>query len=390
MRVQNWLTRLVYLFAALAAILWLLGLFSPHGVLFPDGPNFEDILVYQGRFTLFHTAKFFTSKRFSGFAYPGGCAPFYEAFYKTSNPVETYLVLAAIATLLALALTWFYLRRNQASSLFPAFLLLSFPLVFLIQRANIELILWIVVALGIVTYRRGYAIPAAMLFGIAASMKLYPIFLLGLFLKRRRDLPAFAAGLVTAIAAMAFAIEYTGPTFFIATKGFFTGVDRFQDHYVDAVSHVEILFDHCLFSPFKYWAFTHHTSPAPWKSTYYLVAGVLALALYFFRVRILPSLNRRRLLVTAMVALPPVSFTYTLVHLYVPLLLLLGALATTRSRPNPTAVAALACLLFLMLPIVSLNAIQPFPTGPLQACALFALLVLCSLGPWTDTTLALD
>ena len=71
----RWLRALLLLAAAAAVILWLLPLFSPHSVLFRPGPSFADITVYHGRFTVYHTTKFFTSRAFSGFVYPPGAAP---------------------------------------------------------------------------------------------------------------------------------------------------------------------------------------------------------------------------------------------------------------------------------------------------------------------------
>jgi hypothetical protein len=383
---------LLVLFAALAAILWLLPLLTIHPTLFPSGPNFEDIIVYKGRFTLYHSARFFTSRAYSAFAYPAGAAPVYALFYTTADATTTYLLLAFAATITALTAAFLFLRHHSAAKFFLPLLFFSYPLIFLIQRANIELLLWLIVALGIVAYRRNLAILAAVLFGLAAAIKLYPILLLGLFLKpraarSRQDLPAFATGILTAILATAAAIATTGPTFAIAAHGFFTGVDKFQGHYVDTVSKVEIAFDHCLFSPVKYLAYTQHLSPAPWRSTYYLCAAILALAL-FVRVRTLPFLNRIVFLVTAMVCLPPVSFTYTLVHLYLPLLLLLAALTASTKPPPPTALAALALLLFLMLPLVSLRVLTPIPTGPIQSFALLALLVLSAVTPWQDASTA--
>jgi hypothetical protein len=377
----RYLNPLLLTFAVVAAILWLLPLATSRPILFPSGPSFEDVLVYKGRFTVYHSARFFTSRAFSAFAYPAGAAPIYEAIYKTPDPVLTYQLLAALTTLAALAAAWTFLRRRNATRLFPPLLLLSFPLVFLIQRANIEIVLWIVIALGILSYRRGLGILAAVLFGIAAAVKLYPIFLLGLFLKRRRELPLFAIGIIVFLVTMSAAIAHAGPTFSVAANGFFNGVSHFQDHYVDTVSRTELAFDHCLFSPFKYLAFTNHVSPAPWRHTYYIVAGLLALLL-FLRVRTFPFLNRILFLITAMVSLPPVSFNYTLVHLYVPLFLLLGALLTLRTRPPATAFVAFMLLLFLMLPLGSLSVFTSIPTGPMQSCALLALILTCALIPW--------
>ena len=268
-----WQGRIFYGFAALAILLWVLPLLTTHPILFPSGPNFEDIIVYKGRFTLYHSARFFTSRAYSGFAYPAGAAPIYALFYATPDATATYLLCTFAATASALTGAFFFLRRHAATKFFLPLLFISFPLVFLIQRANIELILWIIVALGILAYRRSLAFPAAILFGVAAAIKLYPIILLGLFFKpaaarSSQDLPAFATGILTFVLATAAAIATTGPTFAVAAHGFFTGVDKFQGRYVDIVSQVEIAFDHCLFSPFKYLAYTQHISPAPWRSTY--------------------------------------------------------------------------------------------------------------------------
>lgn len=381
------ISTLVLLFAAVAVILWLLPLFSHHSLLFPPGPTFADITVYHGRFTLYHTAAFFRSRAYSAFAYPAGAAVVYEAFYRTGDAKQTYIILSAITSAAALLSTWLFLRRARIAILFaPLLVACAFPLVFLIQRANIEIILWILTALGLIAAWRGFAIAGAILFGLAAAMKLYPIILLGLFLSRRRDLPAFLIGLATAFVAMIASIAYAGPTFTYAARGFFTGINRFQDHYVDKLSSVEVVFDHCLFSPAKYFAYTHHLSPADWTMPYYLAAGLFALLL-FLRVRTLPFLNRAVFLAAAMVCLPPVSFAYTLVHLYVPLLLLLAALATTQ-RPPLTALAALALLLFLMLPLAAVRLLATIPTGPLQATALLALLLITCLTTWPRTPYA--
>jgi hypothetical protein len=376
-----WLIRLVYAFAGASAVLWIIGFFEPYHFLFPPGPDFEDILVYKGRFTLYHSIKFFKSHAFSGFAYPAGAAPIYEAFYKTADPVQTYLILAAVIAIAALLAAFLFLRRNNAARLFPALLLLSFPFVFLVQRANIELILWLLVALGLVAALRGLRVAAAILFGVAAAIKLYPILLLGLFLRRKDDLPAFFTGLVTALLAMAAAIAYTGPTFTLAAQGFFTGIDRFQGHYVDTISRVEVLFDHCLFSPFKYYAAMHHQSLDTWRVPYYCIAGTLALLL-FLRVRTLPFLNRAVFLTVAMVALPPVSFVYTLNHLYMPFVFLLATFAGTRSTPPASARLTFVLLLLVLTPMDALTAFGALPVGPLQAVLLLCVLLLATTQPW--------
>ncbi|MEO6923950.1 MAG: glycosyltransferase family 87 protein, partial [Bryocella sp.] len=386
----RWLKAMLWVFAAVAALLWLASLTVNRPTLFPSGPTFEDVLVYKGRFSLYHTAKFFTSRAYSSFAYPAGSAPLYEALYGTADAVSTYLIVSCSLIAVGLGGAVLFLKKRGAVALVLPLLLLSFPMVFLVQRGNIEVVLWALVALGLVVYRRGWTVAAAILFGLAAAMKLYPILLLGLFLKRKRDVPALVIGVVTALAATGAAIAYTGPTFAVAANGFFTGVSRFQSHYVDVVSKVEVGFDHCLFSPLKYYAYLHHLSPAPWKPAYFAIAGVVTLLL-FLRVRTLPFLNRVLFLVTAMVSLPPVSFTYTLVHLYVPLLFLMGCFVTFKGRPPATAVLALTLICFLMLPLAGLTAFDAkLPIGPIQACALLLLLLCCAMQGWPEVAIKGD
>lgn len=381
----SWLTAMVWVFATVALLLFLLGFLrrvSPG--LFPGGPNFEDIVVYKGRFTLYHTKKFFLLTKFSSFAYPAGAAPLYELIYKTQDAVRTYLVFCAAVCLGAALAAWLFLRAHDCTELALPLLALTYPMVFLVQRANIEIVLWLLVVLGLIAFRKGWGVVAAILFGIAAAMKLYPILLLGLFCKDRKQLPALLTGFAAAIVAMFAAIIYAGPTFAVAANGFFTGVNRFQDHYVATVSNIEVAFDHCLFSPAKHYAWQHHMTVSDWTKPYLLAAGLLALLL-FLRVRTLPPLNRIVFLVVAMISLPPVSFAYTLTHLMFPVLLVIAA--ATTPRRTPTMILALALLLFLMLPLNALSALAAVPAGPVQAIALFLLLLLTATQPWPDAAL---
>ena len=87
-------------------------------------------------------------------------------------------------------------RRDRAATatLFPLTVaLVSFPIAGLVQRGNIELFLWIFAAAGTWAFLRGHENAAAVLWGLAAAMKLFPIVLLVLLLPRRRW-RAFAVG----------------------------------------------------------------------------------------------------------------------------------------------------------------------------------------------------
>jgi hypothetical protein len=103
-------------------------------------------------------------------------------------------------------------------------------------------------------------------------------------------------------------------------------------------------------------------------------------------VRTFPFLNRTVFLTTAMVALPPVSFTYTLIDLYVPAFFLVGAFLNFRTRPPATAILGLLLILFVALPIMAISSLSPgLPTGPIQSCALLLLLIVSAIAPWPET-----
>ena len=70
---------------------------------------------------------------------------------------------------------------------------MSFPIARLIHQGNIELVVWIFTATGVWAFMRGHENAAAVLWGLAAAMKLFPLVLLGLLLPRRHY-RAFAAG----------------------------------------------------------------------------------------------------------------------------------------------------------------------------------------------------
>jgi hypothetical protein len=102
--------------------------------------------------------------------------------------------------------------------------------------------------------------------------------------------------------------------------------------------------------------------------------------------------NQVAFLVTAMILLPPVSYEYTLVHLYVPLLLLLATLVwhsgESATAVSFTALGALACMLTMLLPVDLLGKAPVVLAGQLQVIPLVLLLCFAVAAPWTSETAA--
>ena len=148
---------------------------------------------------------------------------------------------------------------------------------------------------------------------------MYPLILVGLLFSERRwravGLAFVTAVVVTLAAAWAF-----GPTVHdaLAWDGFQLGL--FQKRYAGLPS--QLGYDHSFFGLIKFVTLPWHpvlTAFVPW---YDRSAAVLSLVLYFARIRHLPKLNQVLILSILSVTLPPVSYDYTLLALYPPLVLL--------------------------------------------------------------------
>ena len=396
------------IFCIVAGLLWLicvvahrLGYDSQVKVLL-DSP-LTDITIYIHRFDLYRTPAFFAvsaDPSVSTFAYPPSAALIYDLFYKiVPHPRYIYVALIIISGAIVFMGTWLFwvrlLKSSSKGALFAATsLLFCFPFLFLVQRGNIELVVWAVISVGILAYFRGAFYLSAVLLGSAASFKLYPILLLGLFLSRRREFGPFLVGLASCAGLTLFALWFAGPSVGDAAHGFAAGVAGFQGGYATQIRPVEIGFDHSLFSPIKLLAIQYHVSPSGLIRPYYLIAGLLAVVAFFLKVRSQPFINKLAFLVAGMVLLPPVSFEYTLVYLYLPLAFVLMALVQnsdgTNSRESRGGLIALACLLATLLPADIFGKTHTFFVGQFQVIPLLLLMCLAAAVPWGSTAADAD
>ena len=187
-------------------------------------------------FRLVHTAAFFDGVGDSRVAYPPLGAVVYAALYGTGHAVGIYLATAAAW----LATSVWGVRRElmrrqicaRTALLFPLTVaLVSFPIAALLQRGNIELFLWVIAATGTWAFLRGRDDAAAVLWGLAAAMKLYPIIFLALLLPRHKW-RAFAVGVATFVGATLAAMAWLGPTMGVAWHGSLRNVFGYQGYRV--------------------------------------------------------------------------------------------------------------------------------------------------------------
>ena len=107
------------------------------------------------------------------------------------RPLMAYLAFIVISALLGAACLMRALSDSKTDRLplvavVGASLVLSYPLLFVFERANMEGIVWVVLALGLTAFVARHHKTAGVLFALAASMKLYPGVLLLLLVARKR------------------------------------------------------------------------------------------------------------------------------------------------------------------------------------------------------------
>jgi Glycosyltransferase family 87 len=249
------------------------------------------------------------------------------------HALRAYLVFVLLSFLLATCFLSLCVKR-VAQKKFPQIaiwstLLLGFPLQFLIDRGNIEGVIWVLILLGLVAYARNRMLTSVILWSLAASMKIFPGLLFVLFLARRK-FGTFAVAVAATIAFSLLALAGIGPTIRQAAADSRKSAAFLKNMYV--IPHDNAGFDHSLFQAIKHViyidAWTHKggnvplaisTRPANEKALriYSIVIPFAAIVLYWFRLRRLPLLNQFIAYIVMCVLLPYVSGDYTLVHVYI-------------------------------------------------------------------------
>jgi hypothetical protein len=278
------------------------------------------------------------------------------------HPLRAYLIFVLLSFLLATCFLSLRVRRATQKKLpqiaIWSTLLLGFPLQFLIDRGNIEAFIWLLIVLGIVAFTRNRMLVAAIAWGLAASMKVFPGLLFVLFLVRRK-FGTFVVAIAATAAFSILALAGIGPTIHEAAADSSKIEPWLMNNYI--VPDDTAGFDHSLFQAIKHaiyfdtWAHKHsggvplviRTLPANRKAlrVYNIAIPLAAILLYWFRLRRLPLLNQFIAYIVLCVSLPYVSGDYTLVHMYTAwaafLLFLLDDVATGRVRIPAKAISVI-------------------------------------------------
>ena len=362
------------------------------GELQPAGdPLFGDLMEYPGTYQWLHTAAFFFNVTarpvpyplYSPVAYPPFAAMVMAGLYSAASPVMRYLEVTAAW----LAVAVWGVRRalmrvgidGVTATLFPLTMAtISFPIARLVVEGNVELALWILTAAGVWAYlkdSRGGDDAAAVLWGLAAAMKLYPAVMLILFLPRGRW-RAFALGVAAFAGATVLALWWLGPTMGVAWRGSIQNVFGYQGIRAGEWSLRELAANHSAFTLAKMLAMMTGLSLKKLTLPYYAVGAVAMGWAFFGKLWKMPEANQLLAVTAFMVLFPPVSYFHTLVHLYAPLLVLL--LVAIRAERAGVSVAGLRGTVMLFVPLFAAWTLFTFPRvyvfdGLVQAALLVAL-----------------
>lgn len=319
---------------------------------------FADFLVFTQKYKVFHTGQFFST----GFpmVYPTPIAALFAPFFKLPAPFSLWAMLAfsALALLLPALLFGRHLHRQglPAATAYPFVLvcmLLSWPALLIFNGANSEVFVWVALAVAMWAFATGRLWLAAVFFGLAASLKLFPIVFFALFLKRGQ-LAKFALAIGSFFASFWLALWYVGPTVSAALNGFFAGMKFAQAAYFSDWRDLEHGVDHSLFGLIKFIGklFNPHgpTHFAVLLQPCQALTALGGLALYAFRIRKLPLLNQVLCFSVISIYFTAFSGDGTLIHLYYPLamLFLFSMEADRRQWAIPGLHRILGCMVFCL------------------------------------------
>jgi hypothetical protein len=261
----------------------------------------------------------------------------------------------------------------------------SYPLWFELKQANMEICSWVLLALGLWTFMRGRGYAAAVCFGIAAAMKLTPFLYLGLFLARRQYRHILVAFL-TAVAVTVPSLWLVYPHILDSWRLTELAVAKFRTEVTLGTRYPYLAFDHSIFGIIKKISFKFITPPqlSTVLTAYSAVAVVVFLLVHFGWVRKLPVINQVICLCVATLLLPPTSFDYTLMSLYLPwaLLVLFAIQQRKRGHGAPGLVSVMVCFAILFVPETEIIWHKYPLGGQIKALALLALSFLALRYPF--------
>jgi Glycosyltransferase family 87 len=355
--------------------------------------HFPDLLNLQARFQYFHTLQFFTDTKDEAWMYPAPVAVFYRTFFSFIphhlGVFISFIVLCFLGSAVLFGRS--LIRRRMAPG--AAIFLLSFafitsyPLWFELRQANMEICNWLLLVIGLWSFFRGRGYTAAACFGIAGALKIMPFIYLGLFLAKRQYrhiLFALLSAAAVTLPSLWLVYPHVADSWRLTTSA----VSKFRGEITLGTMYPQNGFDHSIFGIIKRITFSFLTPQhlSAELTIYSAIALVLFLVLYFGWICKLPFINQVICLCVATLILPPTSFDYTLMSLYLPwaLLVLFAVEQGKKGQDAQGLVSAMVCFGILLAPETELIWHHQPLGGQLKALTLVALVFIALRQPFSS------
>jgi len=212
--------------------------------------------------------------------------------------------------------------------------------------------------------------------------------LVGLLISRRQYKQAVTTAAVFGVCTLV-GLWMLCPNLAASWRGIRSGLEAFREWYV--LGYEQVGFDHSVVGCMKALTLVIHPDDTPPQTLqmmiglYIPVAAFAGILTYFGVIRMLPVINQVICLIVATILLPPISYDYTLLHLYVPWALLVLFAWENRGRDVPGLTAAMVCFAILFAPETELIVHGQSYGGQVKACALVALLLIALLRKFPST-----
>ena len=404
---RRWLPTLpplLRLFCAAAILLTLVGIVTRflcanvfHLTSYPYGSYVTDVdgldlMTFYPRFKHLHSPEFFSPESGPAYAYPAGVAPLYWLLFRVRYAQIPFVLLGAGITIV---FAWFFARaleergvsRHDARWFVLITGLCSYPFYFEFARGNVEIFMWMITAGAVYAILKDRVWLGASLLGIAIAMKIYPFVFVGLLFSRRKYAPIVFSILVAAAYSI-LSLWIVCPDISIASQGINHGLDSYRVLYVVPYRPLFSGVDHSLYALIK-----RILGARPFDEYvvilkgYMLTTALTGLVLYFARIRRMPMINQVLCLTIASILLPPVSFDYTLIHLYVPFVMV-AVMLVNQNRRGQTQTRGVStmivCFIVLLSQIGEIILHGDRLGGQIKAVVLLTLFILGVVVPFAD------
>jgi hypothetical protein len=289
-----------------------------------------DLLTHMAKFKAFHHREFFEIEPQYAFAYPAPMALLYAVVYAFHWRliISFTLFVTAVLSIVTLFTGRGFVRHGLMARSAAVFcvvtLLTSYPFIFELKQGNLEVFVWLILCAGIWLFLKGKGYSSAACFAVAGSLKLFPLIFLGLHIAQQKWRQT-TFGILVAIVVSVSSLWLLVPDIPFTWHHLQDAMALLQTKVVLVVLPREIGFDHSLFSLLKR-LFVGFVPLRTVLTAYMGVVAVLGTLLFFARIRNLSIRNQVLALTVCAILLPPVSYDYTLIHLYAPFVMLVLAI----------------------------------------------------------------